>query len=160
MTTDDSIQPFRIDIPQAELDDLRERLGRTRWPASLPGDGWDTGVPTTWLRDLASFWQTGYDWRKAEAALNQFPHFTTVIDGQRVHFLHVAVPRSRRAAAGANPRLAGVGGRVHRRDRSADRPERTRREPRRRRVEPRAHRPGLGGAHAPAGLRALRRPGG
>lgn len=89
MTTDERIQPFRIDIAQAELDDLRERLGRTRWPAPLPGDGWDTGVPTAWLRDLAGYWRDKYDWRTAEARLNGFPQFTTTIDGQRIHFLHV-----------------------------------------------------------------------
>lgn len=89
MTTDERIQPFRIDIAQAEIDDLHDRLGRTRWPAPLPGDGWDTGVPTTWLRDLAEYWRTTYDWRKAEARLNEIPQFTTSIDGQHIHFLHV-----------------------------------------------------------------------
>jgi pimeloyl-ACP methyl ester carboxylesterase len=83
------ITPFRIDIPQEQLDDLHDRLGRTRWPVGLPGDDWDTGVPTTWLRKLVDYWRTGYDWRIAEARLNEFPQFTTVIDGQRIHFLHV-----------------------------------------------------------------------
>jgi pimeloyl-ACP methyl ester carboxylesterase len=85
----DDITPFRIEIPQTALDDLRDRIGRTRWPTPLPDDGWDTGVPTTWLRELAEYWRTGYDWRAAEARLNTFPQFTTVIDGQLVHFLHV-----------------------------------------------------------------------
>ncbi|MGN9808191.1 epoxide hydrolase family protein [Micromonospora sp. BQ11] len=88
----DEITPFRIDIAQDRLDDLRERLERTIWPAPLPGDDWDTGVPTGWLRELADHWRTGYDWRAAEARLNAYPQFTTLIDGQRVHFLHVRSP--------------------------------------------------------------------
>ncbi|MDT5120040.1 MAG: epoxide hydrolase [Mycobacterium sp.] len=84
-----NITPFRIDIPQQQLDDLQERLGRARWPAALPGDDWDTGVPVHWLRNLTEYWRTGYDWRTAEAGLNDFPQFTTTIDGQRIHFLHV-----------------------------------------------------------------------
>jgi pimeloyl-ACP methyl ester carboxylesterase len=87
MTED--ITPFRIDIPQQQLDDLQDRLGRARWPTALPGDDWDTGVPVHWLRDLTEYWRTGYDWRAAEARLNEFPQFTTTIDGQHVHFLHV-----------------------------------------------------------------------
>lgn len=86
------IRPFRIDIPQAELDDLRARLTAVRWPAPLPGDGWDTGVPVAWLRGLADYWRDGYDWRRAERELNAFPQFTTVIDGQQIHFLHVRSP--------------------------------------------------------------------
>jgi pimeloyl-ACP methyl ester carboxylesterase len=88
----EDISPFRIDIPQEQLDDLRHRLDRVRWPVALPGDDWDTGVPTAWLRELAEYWRTGYDWRAAEARLNEFPQFTTVIDGQRIHFLHVRSP--------------------------------------------------------------------
>ena len=87
-----SITPFHLDVPQDQIDDLRDRLDRTRWPAALPGDGWDTGVPTAWLKELADYWRTAYDWRAAEARLNSFPQFTTVIDGQRVHFLHVRSP--------------------------------------------------------------------
>ncbi len=89
MTITDEIRPFRIDIPQAELDGLAAKLDATRWPAPLPGDGWDTGVPTKWLRSLAEYWRSGYDWRTAERELNAFPQFTTTIDGQNIHFLHV-----------------------------------------------------------------------
>jgi pimeloyl-ACP methyl ester carboxylesterase len=81
--------PFRIDIPDTDLDDLRERLARTRWPAPLPGDGWSRGVPVEHLRELADYWRTGFDWRAQEAALNAFPQFTTEIDGLDVHFLHI-----------------------------------------------------------------------
>lgn len=83
------IHSFRIDVPQARLDDLHDRLARTRWPAQLPGEGWSRGVPVSYLRDLAGYWSTGYDWRAAEARLNQFPQYVTLIEGQQVHFLHV-----------------------------------------------------------------------
>ncbi|MBF6166555.1 epoxide hydrolase [Streptomyces gardneri] len=88
------IKPFRIDIPQQQLDDLRSRLDATRWPAALPGDGWDTGVPTVWLRELVEYWRTEYDWRAAEARLNEYPQYTTEIDGQTIHFLHVRSPET------------------------------------------------------------------
>src|SRR5919198_3671932 len=83
------IRPFRIDIPQADLDDLNDRLAKTRWPAQIPGVGWDRGVPADYLRDLAEYWRTGYDWRAQEKRLNDIPQFTTGIDGQSIHFLHV-----------------------------------------------------------------------
>jgi epoxide hydrolase len=90
--TDAEIRPFRIDVPQADLDDLHDRLARTRWPDELPGVGWSRGVPAGYLRELAEHWRTGYDWRKHEARLNQHPQFTTTIDGTTVHFLHVRSP--------------------------------------------------------------------
>jgi pimeloyl-ACP methyl ester carboxylesterase len=86
------ILPFRIDVPQADLDDLRERLARTRWPDELPGVGWSRGVPLGYLQQLADYWRSGYDWRAQEARLNRFPQFTTTIDGTGVHFLHVRSP--------------------------------------------------------------------
>jgi epoxide hydrolase len=85
----DTIEEFRIDIPQADLDDLRDRLARTRWPDQLPDVGWDYGIALDDVRELASYWRTGYDWRVHEQQLNSFPQFTTEIDGQTVHFLHV-----------------------------------------------------------------------
>jgi epoxide hydrolase len=85
----ETIEEFRIDIPQAELDDLRDRLGRTRWPDQLPGVGWDYGIALEDVRELAEYWRTGYDWRVHERRLSEFPQFTTAIDGQVVHFLHV-----------------------------------------------------------------------
>jgi pimeloyl-ACP methyl ester carboxylesterase len=84
-----SIRPFRIDVPEANLADLRDRLARTRWPDELPGVGWRYGVPLGYLRKLAEYWRTSYDWRKYEAELNGFPQFTTEIDRANVHFLHV-----------------------------------------------------------------------
>jgi pimeloyl-ACP methyl ester carboxylesterase len=83
------ITPFTIAIPEADLEDLRERLARTRWPSELPGVGWSRGVPVDYLKELAEYWRTAYDWRAQEARLNAFPQFTTTIDGQNVHFLHV-----------------------------------------------------------------------
>jgi pimeloyl-ACP methyl ester carboxylesterase len=92
MTSDAEIRPFRIDVPQADLDDLRDRLARTRWPDELPDVGWTRGVPLGYLQDLAAYWRDGYDWRKQEADLNQHPQFTTTIDGANIHFLHVRSP--------------------------------------------------------------------
>jgi len=91
-TEESEITVFRIDIPQAEIDDLHNRLARTRWPSELPGVGWSRGVPLGYLKGLAEYWQTGYDWREWEAKLNEFPQFMTEIDGQQVHFLHVLSP--------------------------------------------------------------------
>jgi pimeloyl-ACP methyl ester carboxylesterase len=88
------IRPFRIDIPQTDLDDLEDRLARARWPEEMPGVGWSRGVPLGYLRDLADYWLTKYDWRKQEAKLNELPQFTTQIDGTPVHFLHVRSPES------------------------------------------------------------------
>jgi epoxide hydrolase len=83
------IRPYRINVPQADIDDLRERLARTRWTRDLPGTGWERGVPTAYLRELAAYWASEYDWRAQEAALNAYPQFITMIDGADVHFLHV-----------------------------------------------------------------------
>ena len=84
------ITPFRIDVPQAQLDDLADRLARTRWPDELADTPY--GVPLARIRALVERWRTGYDWRAEEAALNAFPQFTTEIDGATVHFLHVRSP--------------------------------------------------------------------
>ncbi|MEW5957593.1 MAG: epoxide hydrolase family protein [Chloroflexota bacterium] len=87
-----SIKPFQINIPQADLDDLQERLKRTRWPDELPGVGWSRGVPLDYLKELVAYWRNEYDWRKHEAELNQYPQFTTKIEGQNIHFLHARSP--------------------------------------------------------------------
>jgi pimeloyl-ACP methyl ester carboxylesterase len=83
------IKPFRINIPQADLDDLTDRLARTRWPDELPDAEWDYGIPLARVKELAEHWRTAYDWREHEAELNRYPQFTTEIDGQNIHFLHV-----------------------------------------------------------------------
>lgn len=87
-----SAAPFRVDVPRADLDDLSDRLARTRWPDELPGVGWSYGVDRDYLADLVERWRTGYDWRAHEARLNEVPQYTDTIDGQRVHFLHVRSP--------------------------------------------------------------------
>lgn len=87
------IQPFRIDIPEADLVDLRERLARTRWPDELPDLGWSRGVPLAYLKELSEYWHTAYEWRKQEWMLNEIPQFTTTIDGANVHFQHVRSPQ-------------------------------------------------------------------
>ena len=100
---DNEIRPFRIDIPEQDLDDLRDRLGRTRWTNELPLDtsgpqtgpvppGWEYGVPVSYVKELVEYWRDGYEWRAWEAKLNAYPQFTTTIDGQNVHFLHARSP--------------------------------------------------------------------
>ncbi|MFD7310776.1 epoxide hydrolase family protein [Promicromonospora sp. NPDC059942] len=99
-TNDTSIRPFRIDIPQADLDDLNDRLARTRFAPAAPGDSWDYGTPESYLRESVEQWRDGFDWRAVEERVNAFPQFLTDIDGQNVHFLHV-----RSAEPGARPLL-------------------------------------------------------
>jgi pimeloyl-ACP methyl ester carboxylesterase len=92
----EEIRPFRLDVPQAELDAVRDRVARTRFLDDLHESGWDYGVPASEVRRLVAYWQSTYDWRRIEAKLNSYSQFTTTIDGQNVHFLHV---RSGRADA-------------------------------------------------------------
>jgi epoxide hydrolase len=105
--TNAEIRPFRIDVPQADLDDLADRLDHTRWANELPPEsrtsvdqrslvppGWEYGVPLDYVKNLVEYWRTGYDWRAWEAKLNSYPQFTTTIDGQNVHFLHVLSPET------------------------------------------------------------------
>ncbi|MDG4859968.1 epoxide hydrolase [Streptomyces sp. T-3] len=88
----DEIKPFRIDIPQADLDDLNNRLARTRWTDAGPGEPGEYGVDLALVQRLAEYWRTGYEWRAQEARINGYPQFTTEIDGQNIHFLHVRSP--------------------------------------------------------------------
>jgi len=83
-----SIQPLQINIPQATLDDLRERLARTRWPDEVEGAGWDYGTNLDYLKSLVDYWQHEYDWGAQEAMLNSFSHFRADIDGLGIHFIH------------------------------------------------------------------------
>jgi pimeloyl-ACP methyl ester carboxylesterase len=89
-----SIKPFTINIPHADLDDLRDRLARTRWRNQTPDVGWSRGAPLAYLKELAEYWRTSFDWRAHEARLNTFPQFTAEIDGQTIHFLHVRSPEA------------------------------------------------------------------
>jgi epoxide hydrolase len=84
----DDIRPFRVDVPDSVLDDLRDRLVRTRWPDQIPGSGWDYGTDLTYLQDLCEHWATKFDWRVQEERFNRWPHFLTEIDGQQIHFIH------------------------------------------------------------------------
>lgn len=83
-----AIEPFRIDVPEAVLDDLRERLARTRFPEPIEGTGWGYGTDAAYLRELCSYWREKFDWRAQERLLNSFEQFTTSIFDHRVHFLH------------------------------------------------------------------------
>jgi pimeloyl-ACP methyl ester carboxylesterase len=91
--TENNLTPFRIDIPQADLDDLRDRLTRTRWPHPVAGrddrTDFSRGIPQVYLHELADYWLTGFDWRAQEATLNSSEQFTTVVDGQTFHVVHV-----------------------------------------------------------------------
>jgi pimeloyl-ACP methyl ester carboxylesterase len=87
------MRDFEIAVPDADLRDLRERLRRVRWPRQLPGSGWDRGVPVEYVRRVAEHWLT-FDWRAWEARLNRYPQFTTRIDEQTIHFLHVRSPEA------------------------------------------------------------------
>ncbi len=92
MTSTDAIKPFRIEIPQAALDDLNQRLTRARWTDDGPGEPGEYGTSNGLVRRLAAYWRDGYDWRAWEAKINAHPQFTTEIDGQTIHFLHVRSP--------------------------------------------------------------------
>lgn len=86
------IRPFRILIPDEDIEDLHARLDNTRWPSELPGVGWSRGIPLGYTRELARYWRHSYSWRAAEEALNRYPQFTTEIDGTNVHFWHIRSP--------------------------------------------------------------------
>ncbi|MBB5789309.1 epoxide hydrolase family protein [Jiangella mangrovi] len=95
-----NLRPFRVEISQADIEDLQERLSRTRLPQPAPGDDWDYGTPNHYLRETVDHWRDGFDWRAQEARMNAFPHYLTEIDGQAIHFVHVPS-----AEPGATPLL-------------------------------------------------------
>jgi pimeloyl-ACP methyl ester carboxylesterase len=84
----DEIKAFRIEVASEVLSDLRQRLKNTRWSYQLEGTNWDAGTDLDYLKELVGYWQNTYDWRKQEAALNQFAHFKTEVDGIGIHFIH------------------------------------------------------------------------
>lgn len=94
-----SIRPFSVSISAADVADLRDRLARTRLPQPSPTDDWDAGTPNSYLREALDAWRS-FDWSAAEDRINAVPHFTTDIDGQTIHFIHV-----RSAVEGATPLL-------------------------------------------------------
>jgi microsomal epoxide hydrolase len=84
-----AIVPATISFPQQDLDDLRTRLRMTRWPDEISDAGWEYGIPLATAKSLAEYWLDGYDWRLHERTLNDFPQYTTTIDGACIHFLHI-----------------------------------------------------------------------
>jgi pimeloyl-ACP methyl ester carboxylesterase len=92
MAEDAAIRPFRIDVPDQVLDDLRRRLEQTRWPEQELVDDWSQGAPLSWIQDMCHYWQSGYDWRARESRLNRFDQFITEIDGLDIHFIHQRSP--------------------------------------------------------------------
>jgi pimeloyl-ACP methyl ester carboxylesterase len=86
------VRPFRIEIPEKDLDDLGQRLALTRLPEKETPDDWSQGVPLAYMREIVDYWQSDYDWRRAEEEINRFPQFTTELDGLNVHFIHVKSP--------------------------------------------------------------------
>jgi epoxide hydrolase len=92
--TSDTITPYTAQIADADLNDLRTRLGRVRWPDDVAGADWDYGVPLGHVRDLAARWRDGFDWPAQEKRLNAYPQFLSTIDGEQIHFLHVRSPEA------------------------------------------------------------------
>ena len=90
----DAIRPFRINVADDVLTDLRARLRNTRWPEAEPVDDWSQGVPLAWIQDMCRYWAQDYDWRAREAALNRFDQFMMQIDGVDVHFIHARSPHA------------------------------------------------------------------
>ena len=90
----DEVKPFRIEVSEAALRDLRQRLKQTRWPEPETIEDWSQGVPLASLRELCRYWSEEYDWRATEARLNSLPQFRTVIDGLGIHFLHIRSPHA------------------------------------------------------------------
>jgi pimeloyl-ACP methyl ester carboxylesterase len=84
-----AVRPFKIHVEDSVLEDLKERLARTRWPEQVEGSGWEYGVDLAYMKELVAYWQASYDWRKEEQKLNELPQFTTKIDGLEIHFVHV-----------------------------------------------------------------------
>ena len=84
-----AMQPFQINVPQSVLDDLQQRLANTRWPDELEDAGWEYGTNQTYLRQLAAYWQTGYNWCAQEAKLNEFAQFKAEVAGLGIHFIHI-----------------------------------------------------------------------
>src|ERR1700761_4417567 len=89
MSNETEVRPFRVDMPEEGVADLRRRITATRWPDRETVTHDSQGVPLAMMQELARYWATAYDWRKCEAKLNDLPHFTTEIDGLGIHFIHV-----------------------------------------------------------------------
>lgn len=84
--------PFEINIPDAQIDELKERLGRTRWPDAETVEDWSQGVPLAYMKEVCEYWRKDYDWVERERQLNRFPQFKTPLEGLDIHFIHVESP--------------------------------------------------------------------
>ncbi len=82
------IEPFQIRVPDAVLEDLKRRLGRTRWPDEIPGSGWGYGTDLAYVKELVDYWRTDFDWRAQEEALNRMAQFMANVGGSDIHFVH------------------------------------------------------------------------
>ena len=122
------IRPFQVEVPQADLDDLRQRIAATRWPTRELVDDRSQGVQLATTKALADFWENEYDWRECEARLNALPQFKTEIDGVDIHFIHVRSQHEDALPLIMTPRLARLGRRAARDRRPAHRPDRARRQ--------------------------------
>jgi hypothetical protein len=100
---EDEVRPFRIEIPQADLDDLNERLARTRFPDELPDVGWSRGVPLDYVKELAEYWRTSYDWREHEAKLNEPADSTTRMPTLATGLSRPACPPASRSSPRTSP---------------------------------------------------------
>lgn len=87
-TSTDAITPFRINVPESTLKDLKERLAKTRFPSEIEQSGWDYGSNLAYMKELVAYWRTTFNWREQERKLNQLPQFKTTIDGISLHFVH------------------------------------------------------------------------
>lgn len=83
-----SVEPFEIAVSESTLDDLRDRLSRTRWPDQIPGVAWEYGTDRSYLEALVGYWRSDFDWRTREMELNHFDHFRADIDGFGIHYLY------------------------------------------------------------------------
>ena len=83
------VEPFEIHVPERVLTDLRDRIARTRWPDHIQDSAWDYGTDIHALRTLIEYWQSQFDWRRAEREINSFRQFRLMIDGIRIHFVHL-----------------------------------------------------------------------
>jgi pimeloyl-ACP methyl ester carboxylesterase len=92
MSDQTPVRPFHVEVPEEDLDDLRRRIAATRWPSRELVPDRSQGVQLATIQELARYWATDYDWRKAEAKLNALPQLTTEIDGVDIHFIHVRSP--------------------------------------------------------------------
>jgi hypothetical protein len=126
-SAESAVRPFRIEVPQGDIDELRRRIDATRWPTRELVTDRSQGVQLGAIQKLARYWTSEYDWRRCEARLNGLPQFKTEIDGLDIHFIHVESAHKNALPFDHDARLAGLGRRAARDHRSTDRPDRARR---------------------------------